>query len=227
MAVDGEKLRNLRTAKGISQEKLAALSNVNKRTIQRAERGDPIALETAAFIADAVGVAPAVLRNPQSELFEKLEKGWDEVILVPTISGRKIIDLLRTSFEAEITVDVEPTAGNIGLLRDVTELLERFKPNPWKDVFDPSPSVNAYVLEAQAELNGLLPKLSDIAVRAFAATYHSRKQIPRIDGDTLEFYTSDRTPFSIVPMGLVCFSDTGETHLVRKPSDLYSDEIPF
>lgn len=88
MALDGEKLRNLRAAKGMSQEKLAILANVNKRTIQRAEKGDPVGLETAAFIAEAVGVSPATLRGRQPDLFEADKKEWNEVILVPVNSGR-------------------------------------------------------------------------------------------------------------------------------------------
>ncbi len=109
MAVDGEKLRQIRTAKGISQEKLALMCNVNKRTIQRAERGRPIALETAAFIAEAIQVPVAALRSSQIEMFEPATKAWNDVVLVPVASGRRIVDALRSSFDAEVTYDVEPT----------------------------------------------------------------------------------------------------------------------
>ncbi|MDF2235664.1 helix-turn-helix transcriptional regulator [Albimonas sp. CAU 1670] len=92
MALDGEKLRRIRQSKGISQEKLALMASVNKRTIQRAERGESVAVETAAFIAEAIGVPAASLRGSQMELFEREQKSPDEVVLVPTNSGRRIVD---------------------------------------------------------------------------------------------------------------------------------------
>jgi len=106
MALDGEKLRKIRMAKGISQEKLALMCNVNKRTIQRAEKSAPIALETAAFIAEVVQVPPIALRAKQIELFEPTVKAWNDVVLIPVTSGRRIVDVIRSSFEAEITFDV-------------------------------------------------------------------------------------------------------------------------
>ena len=69
MTVDGAKLRNLRLRKGMSQEKLGLLTNLNKRTIQRAENGQPVAIESLAFMAEALEVAPEALRGRQLELF--------------------------------------------------------------------------------------------------------------------------------------------------------------
>lgn len=54
MTLDGDQLRKIRMTKGISQEKLAAMRNVNKQPIQRAESGESVAIETAAFIAEAI-----------------------------------------------------------------------------------------------------------------------------------------------------------------------------
>ena len=68
--IDGEKLRNLRIDKGYSQEKLAALSNVNRRTIQRAEASNAIAVETLSFIADALDVDISNLRASPSNIVE-------------------------------------------------------------------------------------------------------------------------------------------------------------
>lgn len=56
MLVDADQIRKLRIKLGFSQEKLATLSGVNRRTIQRVESGEPISLETFNFIADALGV---------------------------------------------------------------------------------------------------------------------------------------------------------------------------
>ncbi|MEO0695911.1 MAG: helix-turn-helix transcriptional regulator [Pseudomonadota bacterium] len=66
VSIDGEKLRKLRIEAGHSQEKLAIMANVNRRTIQRAEAGEPVALETLSFIADALEVPLAVIRRDEA-----------------------------------------------------------------------------------------------------------------------------------------------------------------
>lgn len=237
MALDGDKLRKLRTSKGMSQEKLAILANVNKRTIQRAENGDPIALETAAFIAEAVGVSPASLRGSQLELFEPDKKAWNDVILVPVNSGRRVIDALKGSFEAEIVFDVEPTNDNIEPLAQLAALLEPFKPEPWEipqAQYDPS---QAEVLQKQAEVNALLPSLLEMGINIFLCTYPASRQIPRYDMDEGCMYITEKFRFQAAQVALVVVSDTSASHMMRKPDDMhvesgygsggYDAEIPF
>lgn len=64
--VDGEAIRAWRIERGLSQEKLASLSDVTRRTIQRAEAGEPVSLETLNFIADALDVPASKLRKASS-----------------------------------------------------------------------------------------------------------------------------------------------------------------
>ena len=232
MALDGGKLRNIRMAKGISQERLAIMCRVNKRTIQRAEKGEPIAPETAAFIADAIEMPVAALRGAQMELFEPSTKAWNEVVLVPVMSGRRILDVLRKSFDAEITFEVEPTKANIEPLKEAAGLIEPFAPDPWRsphEDYDPS---CAELLGKQAELKELLPKLSELSVTVFLATYKAWRQVPRY-GDEGMFVRVQQAPES-VDIAIVVISDTSSTHLLRRPDDIvderpYSeiDEIPF
>ncbi|MFK3852301.1 helix-turn-helix transcriptional regulator [Agrobacterium pusense] len=99
MALDGEKVKQLRLAKGLSQERLALLCNVNKRTVQRVETGAPVALETAAFIAEALNVPALSLRALQQVQTNPAQRVTGEVILVPVNSGRRIVDAIRLSFE--------------------------------------------------------------------------------------------------------------------------------
>ena len=221
MALDGEKLRKLRTSKGMSQEKLAILANVNKRTIQRAENGDHIALETAAFIAEAVGVSAASLRGIQRELVAPDTTEWNEVILVPTNSGRRMVDALRTSFEAEITFDVEPTKDNIGPLAQLATLLEPFKPEPWEipqAQYDPS---QADVLQKQAEVNALLPSLVEMGINVFLGSYPASRQIPRYDMDEGCMYIRETFSYESAQITLLVVSDTSASHLMRKPEDMH------
>jgi len=237
MALDGEKLRNLRAAKGMSQEKLAILANVNKRTIQRAEKGDSVGLETAAFIAEAVGVTPASLRGCQPDLFEVDKKAWNEVVLIPVNSGRRVIDALRTSFAADIVFDVEPMQDNIELLAQLAGMLEPFKPDPWKNPYDNYDPSQAEVLQKQAEVNALLPSLLELGVNVFLGTYQAGRQVPSYDMDEGMMSHSMRAPVESVPVSLVVISDTASSHLMRKPDDVYiepsgygsapDEEIPF
>jgi transcriptional regulator with XRE-family HTH domain len=229
MALDGEKLRQIRIAKGISQEKLALMCNVNKRTIQRAEKGQPIALETAAFIADAVQVPTATLRSSQIELFEPATKAWNDVVLIPVTSGRRIVDVLRQSFEAELTFDVEPTQENLKPLALLAALLEPFKPNPWGHPDARYAPGYAEVLAKQADVNGVLPSLAAMGISIFVAAYTALRKIPHYDIDTGEVYTTNRTSFSQVQVALIVVSDTSSSHLMRRPDDIFdvSGEIPF
>lgn len=237
MALDGEKLRNLRAAKGMSQEKLAILANVNKRTIQRAEKGDPVGLETAAFIAEAVGVSPASLRGRQPDLFDVDKKEWNEVVLVPVNSGRRVIDALRTSFEAEISFDVEPTQDNIEPLAKLAEMLAPFKPEPWRNPFEDENPSQADVLKRQADVNALLPTLLEMGINVFLGSYQAGRQIPSYDMEEGMMSVRVRAPLESVTVSLVVISDTASTHLMRKPDDVYTEpqgfgtamdeEIPF
>ncbi|WP_370226249.1 helix-turn-helix domain-containing protein [Pararhodobacter marinus] len=236
MALDGNRLRKLRTSKGMSQEKLAILANVNKRTIQRAEKGDRIALETAAFIAEALGVSAASLRGTQVELFERDAKEWNEVVLIPVNSGRRVIDALRFSFEAEISFDVEPTNDNIEPLAQVSAILEPFKPDPWATPIEAYAPAQAEVMKKQAELNALLPVLSEMGINIFFGTYAINRQIPSYDHEEGGMFIMPHFRFCVKQSTIVVVSDTSATHLVRKPEDLHSStnlnhlldsEMPF
>lgn len=225
MGLDGEKLRKLRTSKGMSQEKLALLANVNRRTVQRAEKGEPVALETAAFIAEAVGATPASLRGKQMDLFEPKEKSWDEVVLVPVSSGRRIVDAVRKSFNAEITYEVEPTQENVELLARLASLLEPFEPNPWETPSEGPSHVS--ILRAQAEVNEVLSALAQVGIFAFLGTYTAREQVPMWGDEGM--YVRTTTPLSDVSIALLAISDTASSHLMRKPENLAADygDIPF
>jgi len=240
MALDGEKIRNLRAAKGMSQEKLAILANVNKRTIQRAEKGDPVGLETAAFIAEAVGVSPASLRGNQLDLFEVNKKEWNDVVLVPVNSGRRVIDTLRTSFEAEILFDVEPTNDNIVPLAQFADMLAPFKPEPWQTPYEQNDPSQSEILQKQADVNALLPSLLDMGINIFLGSYSAGRQIPNYDMDEGCMYVRSNYPFESATVVLIVISDTSASHLMRKPTDMFvaleangydakavDDEIPF
>jgi len=226
MALDGEKVRQLRLAKGISQERLAMLCNVNKRTVQRAETGAPVALETAAFIAEALSVPALSLRAMQQIQNGPEPTAAGEVILVPVNSGRRIVDAVRLSFETELTFEVEPNKDNVTLLGKIAELLEPMVPDIWAQPHDEYNPTYAEVIQQQAEVNEILPALAAIGVNVFLGTYTASRQHPRYDMDEGHKYVTNRTPFEPAEIALVVVSDTTASHLVRRPSDI-ADDIPF
>ena len=73
----GQRIRNYRTAKGLSQEKLAELSGCHPTYIGQIERGEKNAtIESIEKISFALNVS-------LSKLFEKLGAGEDEARNVP------------------------------------------------------------------------------------------------------------------------------------------------
>jgi len=84
----GQLIKDLRLKKGITQEELAAKTDISVRTIQRIENGDvdPRAY-TLQAIAAALGVDYALLANSESELNRFDEKETDKWLPLLHLSG--------------------------------------------------------------------------------------------------------------------------------------------
>lgn len=79
MNISPEKLVSLRKERGWSQEKLAAMSSVSARTIQRAESDGDCSLDTKLALASAFEVAPSALHADPEECPEveiKYRTSW-------------------------------------------------------------------------------------------------------------------------------------------------------
>ncbi|MCB1593860.1 MAG: helix-turn-helix transcriptional regulator, partial [Xanthomonadales bacterium] len=59
MTISTDKLIQLRKDRGWSQEKLAAISGISVRTIQRAEKDGTCSLETKLALATVLEISPA------------------------------------------------------------------------------------------------------------------------------------------------------------------------
>ncbi|MEL7258850.1 MAG: helix-turn-helix transcriptional regulator [Pseudomonadota bacterium] len=235
MTVDGQKLRNLRQNKGMSQEKLGLLSNLNKRTIQRAENGAPVALESIAFIADALEVKPEDLRGRQLELFEgagsDIKARSGEVILVPVTRGSRLVNTLRSAFMAEFAYEVEATKDTLTLMERIIAVFHGAWKNPWEPPTDwryPEEPSDAAMLRLQAEANEVIPSLADNGMRVFMGTYSSYQQTPYYNVDEGLMLVSRNQPKNLVTMALIIVSDSSAGHLSRFPADHEdAEEIPF
>jgi hypothetical protein len=217
----------------MSQEKLGLMTKLNKRMIQRAENGEPVAIETLAFIADALEVKPEELRGGQFDLFPdgtppKATKPG-EVVLVEATRGSRLVNMLRQAFVATFEYEAEPTEENLSLLEEIAEVLNTAWQNPWEPAFDQvGQNTDAELLRLQAKANRVIPSLHNLGIRIFIGTYTSRQQRPRYDVDEGHMYVTDRTPREQVTNVRVVVSDEVAGHLIRIPSDHEDlEEIPF
>lgn len=234
MTVDGAKLRNLRLQRGMSQEKLGLMTKLNKRTIQRAESGEPVAIESLAFIADALEVEPEMLRGRQLELFQggvpAKPTRQGEVILVPATRGSRLVNTVRHAFMAKFEYEAEPTEDNLALLEEIAGVLNAAWENPWEPPtgrFDQT-TTDAELLRLQAKANRVIPSLDQLGIRVFMGTYASWQQQPRYDVDEGHMYVTQRAPKERVTNVLIIVSDEPAGHLTRIPSDHEElVEIPF
>lgn len=234
MMIDGAKVRNLRLQKGMSQEKLGLMTKLNKRTIQRAENGQPVAIETLAFIADALEVKPEDLRGSQFDLFSngappKTTKPG-EVVLIEAIKGSRLVNTLRQAFMATFEYEAEPTEENLPLLEEIAEVLNAAWHNPWEPTFNQiGQSSDAELLRLQAKANRVIPSLHKLGIRIFVGTYRSLQKRPSYDMDEGLMYVTDRTPKELVTNACVVVSDEVTGHLIRIPTDHVEleEEIPF
>lgn len=234
MTIDGNKLRDLRMTKGMSQEKLGLLSNLNKRTIQRAERGDAVSIETVAFIADALEVEPQTIRAKQLELFKQQtslpEQQLGEVILIPVSRGTRLVNTLTGAFHALFEYDAEPMEDTVDLLEETAAVLNAAWSNPWELSFYVGDDGNgdAWRIRLQAKANRLLQGLAEKGIKIFLGTYESWVQFPSLDPHEGVVSISRNQPKEKVTKALVVVSDEDTKHLSRTPKDheIHTKPIP-
>lgn len=180
MRCDPAKLRNLREQKGITQEKLARDSRAGLRTIQRAEGGQSIRSETAAFIADALSVPMNELRMEDSGDSVEGGGGDDFVTLRRVRSGKALIEAMHRSYMCRLECDVDPDGSNVETLKAFVSLLEARVPDPldWTDnhLFGSL----AERLEVVASLNDYLRELDGRRIAVFAGSYSERVRKPTV-----------------------------------------------
>src|SRR6516164_4208673 len=136
---NGAQVRQLRVRKSMTQEKLAAMSKVNHRTVQRAERGEFLQLDTLASLAAALGVivGELILPDDSAEQIEQSETSESNaVVLRRRTSGMALIELVCDSFSGKLYCAAEPTEDNIATLTDLVERVERLIPKPWALPFE-------------------------------------------------------------------------------------------
>jgi transcriptional regulator with XRE-family HTH domain len=242
MRCNGDLVRQLRTQQSMTQEKLAAMSSVNNRTVQRAEQSEPLQLDTLASLAAALGVTVGALTLTDGTSDYTAEPDVSEsnaVVLRRITSGTALIGLIYDSFSAKLYCAAEPTEENIDALTEMVERIERLIPNPWQSPMEDEGLTLAQRLREALAITARLADLEKFGIAVFAGTYTARAQVPRYDVDEGHMYTRINQRFEPVTVCRVSINPMGVERVTVKVSDKWQDnqapasaapiddEIPF
>jgi transcriptional regulator with XRE-family HTH domain len=229
----GASVTRLRVRQGMTQEKLAAMSNVNIRTVQRAEKSDFLQLETVASLAAALkATVPELTVSDSTDDRRRIDEDDaadgepNAVVLRRITSGKALLDILWNSFSGKLYCEVEPTTANVDALTTMVEEIERLIPEPWAT---PQESVSMSLAERLRTALAWTTKLSSLEtfdVAIFAGTYTARAQVPRYDLDEGHMYTLDRFPFESVTICRVMLAKKSEDRVVLKVTDKWTEPAP-
>lgn len=211
MKHDAIKMRLVRESMGMTQEKLAILSNVSERTVQRAEAGANMRLDTLADFA-------AALEIPLSELaLDPEDNSERDVSLRLVRSARDFIDDLSKAGVAHFDCEVDPRASEIDALLALVGLIEERLPTPWELDQRPAAGSLSDKIRLTAQIRDLLEQLSAANIGLYAATSWINAQYPRWDMDEGFRYTHDRQAFEKVMTFQMILARGGDDRIYRKP----------
>lgn len=236
MQLDGDRIRQQRAHKGLTQQQLALKSGWNARTIQRAERGEPIQNRAAAEIAQALEVRLDALKARQPALFDVnaiAERRADEVVLLRCDSGRRLVSDLRSSTFASIEHDVEPREDNLDALKAFGTIFDRCWDDPFAAPHDRLPAYSeTELIEVMAAANKVIGELATMGIGIFSGTYTIEHPAIRYGEFGEPYWRSDRSDMTTYQKTLLVLSDQPDEVLYRRPGDLFvlsfdSNEVPF
>lgn len=200
----GRKIRGLREAAGMTQEKLAIMSNVDRRTVQRAEQGSRLQMESLASLAATLNVPVAQIITVEDGLGEIDEVTAKSLVVLNRIqSGIKLINIVRDSYEGKITCEADPTMENIDDLTAIVGGLERLMPQPWRKPSDEVEFLLSERLRTAVVFGEQLKNLEAQGVAFYAGTYTAQAQVPSMDYETHAMFITNRTPFELVTMCVI------------------------
>ncbi len=240
---NGDRVRQLRAELRLTQERLAQLSHVDVRTIQRAEKGMNVSMETIADLASALktDMNELVLQNSTDEGGFPLELDESrDVVLRRVTSGKSLQDMICGSFSGSVSCYAEPTVENIEALAAMIEKLEGLMPDPWEPPSDSGPVPLADRLRSAVNLTTQLKELENVGLGVYAATYSARAKVPRYDPYCEHshngMYTTHSQEFEKVTVCCVGVEKLGKDKFVvmvqdkwtgRLSDQLDDDTIPF
>jgi len=222
MRCNRQKLVQLRTSHALTQEALAGKAKLNVRTIQRAEAGDDIDLQTVQEIASALGVQPREIETDQkSDIDPPTERPFDEtmaVILRPQKTGRALLDTLSDCLDCKLSYDIDlntEMAETVNRFCDaIRPVLPELCPADFYESVMSRKSGNEATrlmerITTAAKLNDAITDLSKIGIGVYAGTYVDLLKVPRWDMDEMAWITSTKQREEPVKIALVQIAAVG------------------
>ena len=221
----GEKIREQRIRMSMTQEKLAAMSNTNARTIQRAESGATVKIETIADIAAALNFTVAdITRTVIQDSAGNETDEFNAVVLRPITSGKVLLDMFLDSFQVKLRCDAEPTKQNIDTLSKVVADLERMVPDMWANPGELEKLSLANRLRSSVQLSEQLVSLNKLGIAVYAGAYTASALVPRYDGDEGHMYISGRQKAEPVTVCRVMVAPANLGTIVEEVVDKWADQ---
>ena len=231
---NGQKIRQLRAERGMTQEKLAIMSKVNSRTVQRAERNAALRLENIADLATALNVTIKDITQDDASSHTVDEptlepKEHNAVVLRRVVSGKSLLDIICNSFSGRIFCNAEPTSTNIDIISALVEKLEKLIADLTEIPFEKTTVTLANRLREAVTLSAELAELEKAGISVYAGTYTASARVPHYDPDEgcmATYVGQAREPVTVCH---VFFDQLGLERIIVKVNDEWQDdhEIPF
>ena len=205
------------------------MCKVNHRTVQRAERGEALQLDTLAGLAAALGVniGELTLTDGDPDQINHSETSESNVVVLRQItSGMALIDLICSSFSGRLYCAAEPTERNINALTDMVERIEKLIPTPWQSPLEAEDLSLAQRLREALAITARLAELEKLGVAVFAGTYMASAQVPRFDYDEGHMYVRTNQKFEPVTVCHVSINPIGAERVTVKVSDQWQEQAP-
>jgi transcriptional regulator with XRE-family HTH domain len=226
MRCNGVKIRELREKMCITQDKLASLSYLDRRTIQRAEAGSPLSLESLADIAAAlkVKVSDITLQADNDDGNEDIVVDNNAVVLRRVVSGKHLLDMLKDNFSGSLTCEVEPTTENIDTIAGSIEEIEKLIPDPWE--WTPGEKFSlADHLRSAVKLSEKIKILEEVGVAIFAGSYTASAIVPLYDPYEGLHIRNSQKP-EPVTVSRIVLADPSKARIVLRVNDVWEEPKP-
>jgi len=217
------RLIELRESLGMTQDMLAAKSNVAHRTVQRAEAGEPIATETLAQLAATLGVTQAELVERDKGLVDDEDLSMT-LVLQPVRVPKEITDLFRDCEDATVDCLVD-TSGKGNKSAAVIEFLDAIEGR--LPTLTPEIDLSQTVGPSQSQtlkdrialeqrLAAAMEKLKSEGLQVYGGRYIRMIVVPRYDVDEGCWFTRNGQAPSPVKTAALRISTTGKDRLVER-----------
>lgn len=164
MICDGGKVAALRQARMMTQDKLAIMANVDRRTIQRMEAGGSVSLETLSQVAAPLGVTAQELLYTSGVSSTSTDGGLG-IFLKPERSGIRLVRSIVESDHLDFGMSFEPWREQVQIVQPFLKFLEELHPLSFDHILDYDRSIQnsaARQMEVAAQVNENLKQLAEL-----------------------------------------------------------------